>query len=260
MVKLMSNNTIWAYKGQTLQEHVNEMLKYWEEIKVRYIETIKRSLSSLDILLSEEEIDRLMKILIISHDVGKATKFYQEEKIEKNESIKGFRHELVSSYVTYEIIKHEFNLSNDKKELLALISALAIMLHHEPILMGQIKEIKKEELSAEVVIDKLKTFNGFKKGIKDFFMNYKQFFKNETNIIKITEETTSEKIRKNVFEMSIKARHFPYSPKLRFIVGTLLLPIVICDYKGAESREGPTSKFAEILKVEKDVIQKLHFN
>lgn len=226
---------IYAFKNQTLDDHVRGMLDYWEKIKHRYLNCIIRALKAYSLELSPEEADEFMKMLIRLHDIGKASKIYQKHILE-GESLRGFRHEFVSSYYSYKLIKKRWN-----NEKLAFIGALTIMLHHEPIIMGQITNMKKEELTAEVVLDKLGQFDGMVKDTERWLIE---------NIGEDLKEPGSEELTRFVFEMSIKARHFPDSEKLRLIVGVVLIPLVMCDYAGAKEREGKAPKFAKVLEVE----------
>ncbi len=236
---------VLAFKNQSLIDHVNYMIEYWEKIKYRYLKTIKRVLEALNIKLDIEKVDEFMKILIKLHDIGKASKIYQRAIINDQEKLKGFRHELVSAYYAYHILLKKFEDRN-----LAFIGALTVMLHHEPIIMGQIRNLRKKELTAEVVLDKLKNFDGMVEGFEEII---KKLIGNSIGDI-IKNEPNKEDIIRFVIEMSVRARHTLNSEKLRFIVGTLLLPLVMSDYKGAESREGKAPKFAEILEVESYVI------
>jgi len=227
---------IYAFKGQTLDDHVNKMLEYWDKIKHRYLHTIVRVLKACSIELSHKDADEFVKILIKLHDIGKASNLYQDY-IKGKRKLNGFRHELVSAYYTYYTLLKK--LKNNEK--LAFIGALTVMLHHEPIIMGQIRNLKKKELSAEVVLDRLRSFDGMVYELKDWL---------KQRVEVSVDEPTKDEIIKFVFEMSVKSRHMPNSEKLRLIVGALLLPLVMCDYYGAKDREGKAPKFAELLEVE----------
>jgi len=61
---------ILAFENQSLIDHVNDMIEYWEKIKYRYIKTIKRALEAWNIKLDIEKVDEFMKILIKLHDIG----------------------------------------------------------------------------------------------------------------------------------------------------------------------------------------------
>ena len=186
---------IYAFKGQTLNDHVNKMLEYWDKIKYRYLYTIVRVLKAYGIELSHKDVDEFMRILIKLHDVGKASKLYQNY-IDGKRKLNGFRHELVSAYYTYHILK---KLKNNEK--LAFVGALTVMLHHEPIIMGQIRSLKKKELSAEVVLDRLRSFDGMVDELKDWL-------KQKVGIS--IYELTKDKIIRFVFEMSVKNKEFLY--------------------------------------------------
>lgn len=225
---------ILAFQGQSLDEHVGKMLSEWNRIKRRYLKTIQRSLRSLDIELSEKQIDELVETLIKLHDIGKASKIYQRH-IKNGETLKGFRHELVSAYYAHQILKKKFN------EKVAFVGSLVVMLHHEPILMGQITSIKKKELTAEIVLDKLRKFDGMVEETKEWLTK---------NVGIAIEEPKNDELIRFVFEHSVKARHMPDSGKLRLVVGALLIPLVLCDYAGARDREGEAPKFAKVVEVE----------
>ena len=100
------------------------------------------------------------------------------------------------------------------------------------------------------MLDKLKNFDGMVEGFKELI---KKLVGDSIDEI-LENEPNKNNIIKFVVEMSVRVRHMPNSEKLRFIVGTLLLPLVMCDYKGAESREGKAPKFVEVLEVESYVI------
>ena len=229
-----------AFRGQTLEEHVEAMLSAWESVKRKYIPSIIRAMRAVRIELSEEEADRFMKALIILHDIGKCSDIYQRH-LENDEPLRGFRHELVSAYYAYEILKDAFN------EDTAFIGALVVMMHHEPILMGQIRSLDREELSPEVVLDKLRDFDGMVEGTGEFL---KAMMKKHLGVVPDIPLPTKEDVLRSVTFLSVLARHRPDSDRLRLVVGALLIPLVLCDYKGAESREGEAPKFAEVLGVE----------
>ncbi|MEM3928204.1 MAG: CRISPR-associated endonuclease Cas3'' [Archaeoglobaceae archaeon] len=230
---------IYAYKGQSLKEHVESMLKAWEIAKKKYISSIARVMSSENIKISHSEVDRFMKSLIILHDTGKGAKIYQEN-IETGE-FRGFRHELLSAFYTKEILEQIF----DRKK--AFIGALVVMIHHEPILMGQIENIQKEELSPEVIVDKLRNFNGVVPALKDFIVDS---FKDFLNVSVNVPDVDLDALMQTVMELSVRARCLPNSDRLRVVVGCILLPLVLCDYKGAEERGGEAPEFSKVLELE----------
>ncbi|ASJ08819.1 CRISPR-associated protein [Thermococcus siculi] len=229
-----------AFRGQTLRQHVDAMLSAWESVKSKYIPSIIRAMRAVGIEFTEEDANRFMKAIIILHDTGKCSDVYQRH-LKTGESLKGFRHELVSAYYAHGILKEIFN------EEVAFIGALVVMMHHEPILMGQIRSLDREELSPEVVLDKLRNFNGVVEDTEPFI---KSMMKEKLGMIPEVPSPTREDVLGEVIRLSVLARHRPDSDKLRMVVGALLIPLVLCDYKGAEEREGEAPKFAEVLGVE----------
>lgn len=233
------NCKLYAYKGQTMEEHVELMIKAWERAKRKYVPSIERVMRSESIDMDHSDADKLMKSLIILHDTGKGAKIYQENI--ETEKFYGYRHELLSAFYTKEILNQLF----DRKT--AFLGALVVMIHHEPILMGQIERIYKEELSPEVIVDKLREFDGVVPSLKDFIVNT---FKDLLGIKVDVPDVDVDTLLQTVMELSVKARSLPNSDKLRLVVGCILLPLVLCDYKGAEGREGEMPKFSKVLELE----------
>ncbi|NJE01773.1 CRISPR-associated endonuclease Cas3'' [Thermococcus sp. JdF3] len=232
--------SLLAFRGQTLQRHVEEMLSAWEKVRGKYLPSIIRAMRAYGIELSLEDADRLMRSLIILHDSGKGAKLYQDY-LEGRTTLAGFRHELVSAYYAMKILAEIFD------ERTAFAGSLAVMLHHEPILMGQVANVERDSLSAEVVLDKLRNFDGTVPELKGFL---KEMFERHVGVRVEVPKATADDVVRTVVELSVMARHLPETGKLRLIVGTLLIPLVLCDYKGAEKRVGDTPKFAEVLKAE----------
>ncbi len=231
---------IMAARGQTLDEHIDLMLECWERRKGRYIHSIKRLLSSLGIEMELRQIEDLMKLLIILHDVGKASGIYQRY-LSGGERLEGFRHELVSAHYTYD------SLLPSGREL-SEIGALTVMMHHEPILMSQSLRLERSELSAEVVMDKLRKFDGVLPSLDGWLRRRLSSIRHLN--ISVPGHPTKEEVVETVYRLSVRARHMPDAPRLRMVVGGLLIPLVVCDYEGASGREGDPPAFRRILEVE----------
>ncbi|MCS7123083.1 MAG: hypothetical protein RMJ17_00690 [Candidatus Aenigmarchaeota archaeon] len=96
-------------------------------------------------------------------------------------------------------------------------------------------------------MDKLKEFNGVIPSLKDFiFSSFKDKLNFEVNV----PEVNLDALLQTVMELSVKARCLPNADKLRLVVGCILLPLVLCDYKGAERRGGKMPKFSKVLELE----------
>ncbi|AMM53709.1 CRISPR-associated endonuclease Cas3'' [Pyrococcus kukulkanii] len=229
-----------AFRGQTLERHVEVMLKAWDEVKARYIPSIIRALKAYNIELDEKKADRLMRALIILHDTGKGAQIYQDH-LHKGINLEGFRHELVSAYYARELLRQVFD------DRTSFIGALTVMLHHEPILMGQISILDRDELSPEAALDKLRKFDGVVPELEPFL---KEMFEKHLGIEIKVPEADLNAILRTIVELSVRARHIPDSNRMRLLVGALLIPLVLCDYRGAEEREGETPKFAKVLEAE----------
>lgn len=105
---------------ETYLEHIYCMLKVWEGIKKFYIKNLRR-------VVGVDDVEDLVKIAILSHDAGKLLEEYKHNKVM-------FRHEVIGSYVAYNLVKEEARM----------IVSSAVLLHHESgilsIYAGQFKE------------------------------------------------------------------------------------------------------------------------
>ncbi len=84
---------------------------------------------------TKDEILRVVKICGLSHDLGKATEFFQVYLNDKNkEKVKEARHSLISSIATYYLVIDEFkencSANEDKIKMLAFASFMAVKRHH----------------------------------------------------------------------------------------------------------------------------------
>lgn len=118
------------------EKHVISMLCAWEEsFKAAYVKVLSRIFHT-----TIQEIDKIVKSVIILHDTGKLFIKYQTTLMKEGAIISraDYRHELVSA--SFAVI------SLSKSELTYIMSG-AILLHHEPILMGQISRYAEPHLT-----------------------------------------------------------------------------------------------------------------
>lgn len=111
---------------ESYEDHVNSILELWRgNFKNTYLPSLSRIFS-----LNKEHVNNLIEVSIILHDVGKLFLGYQEALRGGKEAISRgeYRHEIVSAALTF------FVLNVDELYL----TSGAILLHHEPILMGQV--------------------------------------------------------------------------------------------------------------------------
>jgi len=113
-----------SWKNEYIEEHVSRMLELWNAYKKAY----KAPLTRLFKHLGGHDVDELVKCALIMHDVGKLVPRYQKYLAGEAE-LEGYRHEVVSAAVTAIVFK--------QRPWRAYVSA-AVLLSHEPILMGQV--------------------------------------------------------------------------------------------------------------------------
>ena len=240
---------IYAFKSignvQTYEEHIQEMLECWEKIRGRYHRTLERILN-----LNAEKINFLVKAMIILHDSGKCTEFYQDV-ISRNEAVERYRHEIVSSYLAYEVLKGIIN-----EPYLSIISA-TILLHHEPILMGCVSTQRERGVTLTDLRGRIEyPKTGYDAGEKaktlhhEFNECFKYLFdkhlsvKLNLDMDKIDLDRLIETIGKVIALTSLSGND-SWRQKIRSIVALLLYILVVCDYYGSKSRGGDEPRFVK---------------
>lgn len=133
---------------ETYEKHINSILNYWREnFKKSYLNSLSRTLE-----LDTEYTKNVVEVAIILHDVGKLFIGYQEAlKNEVSGIRREYRHEIVSAAVTFFILPPE--------DILYVTSG-AILLHHEPILMGQVSSYAEPYLTITDVERRLRKICG----------------------------------------------------------------------------------------------------
>ena len=84
---------------------------------------------------TKDEILRVVKVCGLSHDLGKATNYFQIYLNDNNkEKVKEARHSLISAIATYYLVidefKESFMVNEDKIKLFAFASFIAVKRHH----------------------------------------------------------------------------------------------------------------------------------
>lgn len=128
MGNIYSFSELYSHPGKYLEEHL---------INVSKIAVQNLNESPIDKIgnFSKGEILNVVKICGLTHDLGKATKYFQIYlNSENKEKGKESRHSLLSSIATYYLVMNECKINNrideDKIKLLAFASFLAVKRHH----------------------------------------------------------------------------------------------------------------------------------
>ncbi|MEM4847490.1 MAG: HD domain-containing protein [Thermosphaera sp.] len=106
---------------ETLCEHTLRILNVWDKCVAKYY------LRALTRVLGKKT-DLLMDIALLMHDTGKLIYVYAESKYRRF-----YRHEIVSAYYAYKMLRN-LNIANNEYDY---IIPLAILLHHEPGILGK---------------------------------------------------------------------------------------------------------------------------
>jgi len=232
---------IYAYPNQSYEEHIVEMLKCWDKIREKYQKTLVR-------ILKAEKVDFLVKAMIILHDSGKGTEFYQEA-ISQNKGLERYRHEIVSSYLAYKLLDNRV-----QEPHLSVISA-ALLLHHEPILMGCIGTQRERGITLTDIRGRVeyprggyeaeyktkKLHSGFKETFENLFRKYLNF-ECDINLNEIEIDDLIRVIGRIISLTSLSGDD-SWRQQMRSMVALLLHILVVCDYYGARGRGGDEPKF-----------------
>ena len=111
-----------------MEDHLEKMLNLW---KSRYS---KVYLGPLKRFFKDFDSDRLVKSMLIAHDIGKLTDYYQKYLLGEIKYLMNYRHEVVSAAIARIMFQGE---------AWSMYVSAAILLSHEPILLGQVGRSKE---------------------------------------------------------------------------------------------------------------------
>lgn len=127
----MSSALSWI--DEPMEEHLRTMLELWDK---KYSKYYLAALRRLFKPYGCHEVYKIVTSAIILHDLGKLTYNYQAHLRMKERgehtSLRYYRHEFISAAVSLLVLE---------RYVWRYIVSGAIMLHHEPILMGQTREL-----------------------------------------------------------------------------------------------------------------------
>lgn len=197
MEKILFSSKLYSHPDKLLVDHLNDVAnscvaKFWE---------IKHKLDSY---FSDEIWEKLIWLMGFSHDIGKATSFFQAYLFEKNDDKRKLlknkpetTHSLLSAVMTYWILTHfECNEDNDLLLLMPFFIFLIIKKHHGNILnaipgsdFSNELDVPREHLDTQILsIDQNELQNMFdlindklsiKLSIKNLPNSLCEFFKTE---------------------------------------------------------------------------------
>lgn len=108
---------------ESYKEHVRRAITVWKELKPYYSQALQRVLG-----YSNPECD-VIELSLLLHDLGKLVKDYFDFKKRRSRGI--LRHEIIGAYSVW-IALEKLGVNSVARDILAL----AVMLHHEPIILS----------------------------------------------------------------------------------------------------------------------------
>jgi CRISPR-associated helicase Cas3/CRISPR-associated endonuclease Cas3-HD len=162
-----------AFEGQSLIEHTENTLK--KALRMKYsFETMSRRLKALDPNINAENVEKLIKVACILHDLGKVADEYQEsfdERCTCKDESSFYLHEIPSAYYAYKQLKgiEDYELDFNAKRILTLAILFHIAGRDIDDLMNSVKNRKwsfnKYWKDFEVLISKYKIKLNYKSSI-----------------------------------------------------------------------------------------------
>ncbi|MEM1547000.1 MAG: CRISPR-associated endonuclease Cas3'' [Candidatus Methanomethylicia archaeon] len=129
--KYVYKDLYFSWENECYIQHVNECLKEWNNIHLEYLGSLSRILG-----IRREEVDMVIRMSMLLHDVGKLTKLYQR-KIREKVQLEGFKHEVLGSAYTFKLL-NELKLNDE----IPYVAGWAVLLHHEALR----RNLKPEQL------------------------------------------------------------------------------------------------------------------
>jgi len=244
-------------RQQSYETHIHKMIECWENyLKPKYIKSLQRVME-----LDENALDYIVKYMLIVHDSGKCTEYYQRNIT----SPKRYRHEIVSSYLAYRLIDNVIDT-----KIKYLVSG-AILLHHEPILMGSISYQRERGITLTDIRGRIEYPSGSKRddSARRLHYDFKRLFKylferylsdNNKILTKIISNMAnlSDEIDINdlidtlgdIVAILSLAGDDVWRHKMRFQVSALQYILVVCDYYSSKDRSPKEFEFLKEIKWE----------
>jgi CRISPR-associated endonuclease Cas3-HD len=234
-------------------QHIELLLNTWiNRLELKYLPSILRICKTIDPVMDSDALNSLIKAVMIFHDVGKLTDVYKAGR-----GIGDFRHEFVSSYVFSLVLE---KLSTKFHSELKTAAIGAVLLHHEPILMGQVGQIHEEKLTATEVWRRLNSTS------KDKTILLERADETINRLIKgycgwevfLPQEIVIKELAGFLQQFLTSSRHLGRRKdriRRRILVGAFLSPLVVCDYAAAVNFRSEDKRISDFWKVAKSEVE-----
>jgi len=139
-----------AFEGQSLESHVDGMLKLVERLPKNYYLAAVTRFKAYRMNVSTGDVKELIRTLIVMHDFGKAYSKYQDYFVNGCKCIRGegecsfYGHETLSAYAMHGLFRGEHSLRT--------LVTLAVIRHHEAardLLHNQLRREDQYEIAEQ---------------------------------------------------------------------------------------------------------------
>ncbi len=213
--------------AQSMTDHVRLMLKAMKEILPRYENRIKK-VTGLD-------PEKILKTAIVLHDLGKLTRVYHDNNTGKGK-IPFYRHELVSAAVSLQMLESSGHYTPDEARTISLTT----LHHHEPLMFGMLGNINQPALTPSIAYNQITrlgerlSWHPSKEKVEEFLNE----FSREIGELELP-VLSAELVTRNLSRLVVMARYHPFYRREYYRkVVPFVIPLVLCDYKGASERGG----------------------
>ncbi|MEM0050403.1 MAG: CRISPR-associated endonuclease Cas3'' [Nitrososphaeria archaeon] len=222
-------------------EHMINCWNEWQNLAPKWINPVKRILSSVTgVQIDKESFQKAMSLVILHHDVGKLTKEYQEKKF--------FRHEIISAYILYRQFDEEFR--EDESNILPAILASAVYLHHEALQISHnYFEMRDPTYSYLLHLLSSRTFNmieHFNELINQMNQKYITLSPSVTSSL-VGKPIMGTDVARTLSSMIVTVDGYSEPLVTRIAVAAVLHPLTICDNLAANKRGGTPSSLSKAL-------------
>ncbi len=141
MEKTLPSSNLYSHPGKLLEAHLVSVAQFMEHFLLEKPVSI------------QNELKDVIRIIGLAHDIGKATKYFQEylfaeESAKLKLKSEYSAHSLFSAICSYFLVKEQCQKTNNKNILLPLFAYIAVRRHHDDLIdvMDELSQFDKKNV------------------------------------------------------------------------------------------------------------------